>query len=324
MRIQTLLLRTFVSAALLILSLSPVSFAQQATGTGDLLNQANTLMQQEKWKEAAAAYEKVLKADSLNAQAAFQGGQAYYMAADYRKAVAMWERADSRNFRLSTTRYNIALAYAQLRDREKAFSWLAQAIESGFNRVDILQSDNVLDSLRADERFAKVVQLADQNARPCEYEPTYRILDFWLGEWEVFINENQKIGESYIRKLVNGCAMQESFAQLDGFLGENFFYYNNITGEWKMVWVTGTAVLLGGVKERVLTSRDDSGALHFIGELPGNIPGQVILDRTTVIPASADRINIIVEQSRDSGANWVTTFSGSYQRMKAKPGSEKK
>jgi len=233
---------------------------------------------------------------------------------EFKKAAAAWERADARNYRPATTRYNIASSYAQLYDKENAFIWLAQALEAGFNRTDILGNDKVLDTLRSDDRFAKVLQVADQNARPCEYDPVYRILDFWLGEWDVFANENQKIGVSFIRKMVNGCAIQENFEQLDGFVGQNLFYFNNVTGEWKMIWVTGAATSLGGVKEKVMNARDDSGTVRFQGTLPDNTAGQLILDRSTFAPVSKDRVNMTIQQSRDGGDNWVTTFSGYYQR----------
>lgn len=299
--------------ALLTVSLIQPAFSQ-SRGADSLLSQGNIYLQQEKWPQAAAAFEQVVKLDSANSQAVFQLGQAYYMMNEFRKATAAWERADARNYRPATTRYNIASAYAQLGDKEKAFVWLAQALEAGFNRIDILNNDKVLDTLRSDDRFAKVLELADQNARPCEYDPVYRLLDFWLGEWDVYANENQKIGVSFIRKMVNGCAIQENFEQLDGFVGQNLFYFNNVSGEWKMIWITGSAISLGGVKEKIMTARDDSGTVRFQGTLPDKTAGQLILDRSTFAPVSKDRVNMTIQQSRDGGDNWITTFSGYYQR----------
>lgn len=313
MRVQSILTLTLLTTAFTLLSIHPAS-AQRSATADSLFSQANALLQQEKWSEAAAAFERVTKIDTTNTQAIFQLGQAYYLMNEFKKAAAAWERADARNYRPATTRYNIASSYAQLYDKERAFVWLAQALEAGFNRTDILGNDKVLDTLRSDERFARVLELADQNARPCEHDPVYRILDFWLGEWDVYANENQKIGVSFIRKMVNGCAIQENFEQLDGFVGQNLFYFNNVSGEWKMVWVTGAATSLGGVKEKVMTARDDSGTVRFQGTLPDNTAGLLILDRSTFEPISKDRVSMIIQQSRDGGDNWVTTFSGYYQR----------
>lgn len=303
-------------AVLLIATLSQSLVAQNKSASDSLILAGNLFLQQEKWPQAAATFEQAAKADTANAHAFFQLGQAYFMTKDYKTAATAWERADAHSYRPSTTRYNIASAYAKLNDKEKAFVWLAQALESGFNRVDVLKSDTVLDTLRSDDRFAKVLELADQNLRPCEYDQVYRLLDFWLGEWDVFVNDDQKIGFSVVRKMVNGCAIQENFEQLDGFVGENLFYFNNITGEWKMVWVTGAAVSLGGVKEKIMTARDDNGSVRFSGELPDNITGHKIIDRSTITPVSKDRVNMVIQQSRDGGDSWTTTFSGYYQRMK--------
>ena len=292
------------------------SRGQSSKTLDSLMSAGNLALQKEQWADAAANYEKIVKADTTNIQAVFQLGQAYYMLGDYKKAASTWEVAEAKKYRLPTTRYNLASTYSQMHDKEKAFSWLAQALDAGFSRVDVLKSDKVLDSLRSDERFAKVLEFADQNARPCEYDQVYRLLDFWVGDWDVYVNENQKIGVSVVRKMVNGCAIQENYEQTDGFVGENLFYYNNISGEWKMVWVTGAAVSLGGVKEKIMTARDDHGGVRFTGELPDNTTGQKILDRSTISPVSKDRVNMVIQQSRDGGDNWVTTFSGYYQRMK--------
>lgn len=271
-------------------------------------------LQAENWAEAATAFEQVVKRDTSNTQAAFMLGQAYYLLNDYRKAAATWEKVAARDYRPQTVRYNLASAYAKLRDNERAFTWLAQALEAGFSRADVLQTDSVFAALWLDERFEKVVELADANARPCEHDPTYRILDFWLGDWEVYVSDSLLIGSSRIEKLVNGCALQERFAQHDGFVGTNLFYFNNITGEWKMIWVTGAAVALGGLKEKVMTARSEKG-VRFIGELPDQ-DGGLILDRSTISPHDADRVDMTIEQSRDGGDNWVTTFAGFYKRVK--------
>lgn len=307
-------LKSLPILALLLLTRSSAT-AAAAANLDSLFAQGAALLQQEKWPQAASVFEDIVKQDTSQTQAAFLLGQAYYMMREYRKAAATWEKVEARDYRTQTVRYNLASAYAQMRDSEKAFTWLAQALEAGFSRVEILKSDTVFAALRLDERFAKVLELADQNARPCEYESTYRVLDFWLGDWEVFVNENQPIGTSRIEKLVNGCALEERFEQNDGFVGVNLFYFNNITGEWKMIWVTGAAPALGGLKEKVMAARSDDGGVRFLCELPAP-DGGTILDRSTITPRSADRVDMVIQQSRDGGDNWMTTFAGYYQRVK--------
>jgi tetratricopeptide (TPR) repeat protein len=288
---------------------------QAQTLADSLFMKGAELMQLEQYGEAATVLDRARKADSLNLQTAFLLGQAYYLSKNYRKAAITWEAVDQRNYRQQTVRYNLASTYARLGDKERTFTWLAQALEAGFNRLDALQSDTVFAFIRSDDRFEKVLEVADQNARPCEYDPVYRIMDFWLGDWEVYAYEGQKVGESRIQKTVNGCAIQEEYQQGDGFVGQNLFYYNNITGEWKMIWITGAAIALGGLKEKIMAAKADNGSLRFIGQLP-NQDGSKILDRSTITPISEERVNMVIQQSRDGGDNWVTTFSGYYQRVK--------
>jgi hypothetical protein len=39
--------------------------------------------------------------------------------------------------------------------------------------------------LKDDPRYNEVLAAIDRNARPCEHDPKYREVDFWLGEWDV-------------------------------------------------------------------------------------------------------------------------------------------
>lgn len=303
-----------VAIGLFLLCTMMLNAAASAQSEADsLLMRGAELLQQEKWPEAVVNFENAARLDPTNLQAQFLLGQAHYMNKNYRKAATAWEKCEANGYRVATVRYNLASAYAQLKDRERTFTWLAQALESGFNRPDILEHDTVFDTLRSDERFQKAIEMADRNLRPCEYDEQYRLLDFWLGDWDVFINDGQKIGASKIQKLAYGCALAEDYEQMDGFVGHNLFYFNNVSGEWKMIWVTGAAIALGGLKEKILITRSESGALRFQGELPDQ-SGYKVVDRSTVTPVGNDRVDLVIQQSRDGGDNWMTTFSGYYKK----------
>jgi tetratricopeptide (TPR) repeat protein len=298
------------------LLLPAVTVAQQASVNADsLMGVANGFLQSGSWQQAADLYKQVVAADTSNIQAQFFLGQCEYRLGNYAAAEQAWEVADSAGYRQQTTRYNLAVTSIKLGKIEAAFTWLAQALKSGFDRVDILKSDPDLDTLRSDDRWPAVVKRADQNARPCVYEPVFQILDFWVGEWDVYVSTDQKVGHSVIHKKVDDCLLEEDYTQQDGFVSETIMYYEPYADEWRMLWITGNPIALGGIKEKVLTAVYDKGSMRFQGQLPAPEGGKY-LDRTTITPQGNDRINMTVEQSHDGGNSWDTTFRGYYKRVK--------
>ena len=59
--------------------------------------------------------------------------------------------------------YETARAYARLGDADNAFAWLTRALDLGYDRLDYLNADPDLASLRKDPRFTK---LADERRAP--------------------------------------------------------------------------------------------------------------------------------------------------------------
>jgi hypothetical protein len=48
--------------------------------------------------------------------------------------------------------------------------------------------------------------LAAQQAPSCDETPGFSKLDFWVGEWDVFVGDRQ-VGENRIEKILDGCAV---------------------------------------------------------------------------------------------------------------------
>jgi hypothetical protein len=54
--------------------------------------------------------------------------------------------------------YSIAIIYAGLNDKDKAFEWLNKAYDERSHFIALLKVDSVLDNLRPDPRFADLVR----------------------------------------------------------------------------------------------------------------------------------------------------------------------
>jgi len=137
-------------------------------------------------------------------------------------------------------------------------------------------------------------------------------LDFWVGDWEVFLASGPKDGDNHITKLLEGHALLENWAELDGHEGKSWFYYYRPENRWKQVWVTDG----GGVKEKAQIADAPAGSVRFRGEIPLK-DGRKLLDQTTLTPLPDGRARQIIERSRDGGATWQTVYDAFYVR---KPG----
>lgn len=150
---------------------------------------------------------------------------------------------------------------------------------------------------------------ADNEASPCDKDPSHHLLDFWIGDWNVQDSSGEKVGENKIEKILNGCAVIENWIDLEGHEGKSFFYYNNPTKEWKQIWVEDS----GGMKEKIFVEKFENGAIRFRGNVQTR-NGSMIQDQTTLTPLDRNHVRQVIEISRDEGKSWVVVFDAIYVR----------
>ncbi|HET6670234.1 MAG TPA: tetratricopeptide repeat protein [Pyrinomonadaceae bacterium] len=128
----------------------------------EILQLAMAKSEAQDWKEAAAAWQRVVEANPVNARFWNSFGDAAYGNKDYRRAIQAYEKALELGGGFpSNAAYNIACCYALLGEKEQAFKWLQKAFDMGFRNLAHSQTDSDLQSLHDDPRFAKIVGLAD-------------------------------------------------------------------------------------------------------------------------------------------------------------------
>ena len=149
----------------------------------------------------------------------------------------------------------------------------------------------------------------------CSADPAYRLLDFWLGAWEVHTPDGRLDGTNRIEKILGGCAIVENWKDADGTEGKSLFYYDPVALVWKQVWVTDQ----GPIKEKALVTRLPAGGVIFEGSVASTSDGSRYLDRTTLTPEPGGTVRQVIEASRDQGRSWTVVFDGRYTRPAAKP-----
>jgi hypothetical protein len=149
----------------------------------------------------------------------------------------------------------------------------------------------------------------------CAVRPEYHRLDFWLGDWRVYVG-TQLDGENHIAPILAGCAIEEDWLDANGHRGKGWFYVDKPSGRLKQIFLTDHAQAWGGVKEK--SEREDvpAGSVGFEGTLV-SASGQTILDRTTLTPAADGTIRQVIELSRDEGKTWRVAYDAIYRRAPA-------
>jgi len=152
-----------------------------------------------------------------------------------------------------------------------------------------------------------------QNASvPCDQNPIYQKLDFWLGDWDVFdLKSGAKDGTNRIEKILKGCAIIENWSDANGGEGKSLFYVVRATGQWRQVWVEDS----GGMKEKALQDSYTGVGVSFQGEILHR-DGTSHLDRTTLQPMTGGHVRQTIEISRDHGKTWEVVYDAEYRRRK--------
>ena len=207
--------------------------------------------------------------------------------------------------------YGMALAYASTKDPEKAFQYLQKAMQDGFSEPDRLAGDQELAALRSDARFAKLVEQATHNFKPCAYNPQNRQFDFWIGEWDVVTADaSSPAGSSKIELILGDCVVQENWKSAGniGYEGKSYNNYNPDLHRWEQFWVDN-----GG------------GMIHFYGELKDGVmdywtdeipqkDGTKLKRHLQFIPSGADKVRQFSQGSTDGGKTWHVEYDFIYNR----------
>ena len=143
---------------------------------------------------------------------------------------------------------------------------------------------------------------------PCS-STAYRQFDFWVGDWEVQTPKGTPAGENKVEKILDGCALRESWTAVDGSHGSSLTSFDGPAGRWTQTFVDDLGMVL------VLDGEFRDGKMVLSGRRSGS-RGSSMLNRITWQRVEGDRIRQRWEQSSDDGRNWTLLFEGIYSRKK--------
>lgn len=156
---------------------------------------------------------------------------------------------------------------------------------------------------------AQSAQSQTAPAEPCKSQAESRQFDFWIGEWDVF-EDNQKVAESSIQQIIGGCVIFENYNEADGFSGKSFNFYDSHLRKWRQTWVD----VRGMVSEFSGEVKND--AMEYEGE--SHLPdGRNVLRKMTLTVVAPDRVRQVSQISTDGGKTWRPHYDLLYIRKKS-------
>jgi tetratricopeptide (TPR) repeat protein len=279
-----------------------------------LPQRADVAFQTQSWAEAAALYSKLTATDEAGNVYWMRLGTSLRHLGRATQALHAYQRAEAKGAPAIVAEYEIALARAQLHDREGALEALTKAIHEGHGRPDLMLDEPVLAELRPEPRFSALLEKARENQTPCEHHAENRQFDFWIGDWNVVrTQEGTSAGESHIERTLGSCVIWENWKSAgdSGYEGKSYNVFNPDQKRWEQFWVDNQA-----------------GMMHFTGSLA---PGGIMDFRTDGIPQTdgktlhrhlrffsidADTVRQLSEGSTDDGKTWQVEYDLTYHRRR--------
>ena len=259
----------------------------------------------EQWAEAAKGYQQYLKTNEQDSSAWFRLANCQLKLGEYEASLKNFDRAVAGNFYPGYTLYTKSKVYALQDKQSSAFESLQQALDRGFGNFRLMEQDPEWTAYQQDEKFLALVDACKVNTYPCLSDSVRRHFDFWLGEWDVYVN-GAKVGENSITMANGGCALHESYTTPGTYTGQSINYFDKLDNKWHQTWV-GSA---GGVLDYVETERGP-GMIQFQCDYRDQ-QGNVVKSRLTFTQNEDGTVRQFFENSKD-GESWTPGFDGLYQ-----------
>ncbi len=296
------------------LGLCMLASAGLTQDTGEPRRRADRLASDEKWAEAAEAYAALTASDPTDISSWTGLGRARRSLDQLDLAVAAYEQALALDGESFTALVGMAITYERLERLDRAFGYLEKIAGMGITPLT-LKDNPAFAGLREHERFAVSVGIAERAANPCRQGGPYDDFDFWIGDWDVYVNE-RKGPRNVITKEMNGCIVRERYKNA-GYEGESINYVDPESGRWKQNWVDSS----GGIV-RYAGGLAEDGVMKMEGANTGP-DGKTQLARVTWTRLEDGRVHHVIEQSKDDGESWQPYFDGTYVARDAEPAEKR-
>lgn len=156
--------RLLLASSVSLLLLCSAVTAQEGERKPNPVRAANAAWDSQNWQAASAAYRVVVKEQPKNGQAWHRLGYSLHALGELDAAMKAHAQTLAFPQFAPTGAYNTACVHALRGNKDEAFKWLAKSVKLGMNNVQQFAGDADLDSLRGDERYAKIIEMVQASA----------------------------------------------------------------------------------------------------------------------------------------------------------------
>ncbi|MEO8379332.1 MAG: M56 family metallopeptidase [Acidobacteriota bacterium] len=122
------------------------------------------------WRESVDHHREMAAKYPGSGRAWFNLGFVSLQARDFATATEAFRRSMDLKYRVGTSSYNMACAYARQGNRDAAFDWLGRARNAGFDVADYADDDDDLDALHRDPRWESLGITEKKSKHARKYE----------------------------------------------------------------------------------------------------------------------------------------------------------
>ena len=261
------------------------------------IEEAQTLVSEGKWKEAAMVYRSITQTQPDSGAAWYGLARALHEAGAHGEARTAYEKVLDLGQNPARARYHFARLSASLGEKEQALKLLREAQEAGMAAYQVLMQASEFETLHDNVSFQETAN----RMKPCG-SPEYAHFDFWIGEWDVQTPQGQPAGKNRITRVQGGYVLLEEWTSAGGGTGTSFNTFNTQKRSWQQFWVDASGTVLeisGGLVDGAMVMSSD--------------PKVSPINRITWTPREDGSVRQHWETSQDSGSSWATAFDGIYR-----------
>ena len=266
--------------------------------------------QAEKFEVAISLFKETLAQHETDSAAHYYLGSAYSQIGEYTFAEKHLKRAMELKFNQNLVYNGLLSLNAKLNTDAAFFKTLDEAVQNGYIGFIHLKNGEEFKKYQEYDRFVELFSKVEENAYPCLTSNDARHFDFWIGNWDVYL-EDVKVGENFITKAQGGCAIHENYVTERIYAGQSINYFDPIDQKWHQHWVGSS----GDVYNYIEIDRGPD-MLQFLSDFKDPFTGEISLSRLTFTKNADDTVSQVFESSTDKGATWSKSFDGKYIRKK--------
>ena len=291
----------------LVMTASPA--AAQAPAT---VSPADLAFEAGQWAVAIDEYRKLTAADPADAISWLRIAQAQRGLNQYALALETLQTAREAFAPEAMVELERARNLMALDQTDAALRALEASEHLGLRALASLDDASEFEALRSNATFQRVYRAVRRRVFPCEGIAAARDFDFWVGTWEVRLEDGTLVGHNTVSRRDGGCAILESWSGAGGSSGTSINYYQPSRDQWRQIWTGSNGTLIdisGGLSDGVMQLE---GTIEYVAQ------DRIEAFRGTWTLLEDGRVRQHFEEFSLVAQDWQTWFDG-YYRLTSSP-----